>query len=394
MGERAGEGGGWADEAAAFERLRDEHRQWQRELPEVVAHGPGWSPLPPPWAASLREAWVAGDASGRIGQLRRSLPGLYPLALALHALGGPMREASQRLLDQVVAGRKPAALVREGLEAFAPRAVAWGLWPGTAASYVEAQLPRVRRMAYRVSPHLALAPIRAPHAVDDVPSRFWPAGNARWFAVMEALPALMQPGGPEADTLRVGFARWASRWSSWLPGPMVRPRATLPDAWRLVLAERWHLPRATPLLDVLAVAAGDRDGARLRPPRRVLPGAVDRAILPALEAPASRVEAILTARRLAEEGAALGHCAHALWAKVADGALSVYALEAGGARATLALERDGDGAVVVHDFAGPANAPPDAALVALARAWLCGHGVELDRVWCRRPLPARARGRS
>jgi hypothetical protein len=370
--------------ALARERLWDDYRGVHRATPYAVRPmGDDWLPPVSAWDRERAEAWLAADGTGRLAELRHTVPGVFQVALALDELGFSMRVVSRELREGVVRGRRLGPLVRGALSAYAAWAAEAGALPGAPGAYVEAMVPLVRRMGTRVPPCLALAPLVTPYVLEDVPLWWSPRQNARWFVVMHAVRWMTAVGGPAADGLRAAFSRWVSAHAA-EPVSCTFPYATpFPDLWHHVLATGWRVPRSCELHEAME-AAHDAQWDRLgRRAAYAGPERVDGALLPGgAVAGLGAVTPLLSSEALQDESRSMRHCVQLFWRDVAEGRKSVYHLAHEGAHATLALVRgEAPGALAVFDFAGPHNAPPAAGLVDLARAWLAAHGLDLDRLW-------------
>ena len=177
---------------------------------------------------------LVDDRSGRLAQLAECTPGLLTLVLAAPpAIAEPMRAA-------VLAGQPTAALLDRAVQLWAQHA---------AESQPVRSLQRWRQLCALQRQRLASAGpavrwelLQSPPAGDfdaaDIPLET--PDNARWFALVDALPRAADASAATARTATWrGFTRFVARHHDFFAS------AALPEQWRPLLARLWDFVRAT-----------------------------------------------------------------------------------------------------------------------------------------------------
>jgi|GEM_PF-1766302 len=340
---------------------------------------------------------IVQDGSGRIAQLATTCPGALGFALALMSRNGAA--IGERLLSDVIAGRRLNPLLDEAIEAWAA-----GIVEQAAADMVGgANNPVRRRIAQantaesariraaqrllirRAGPaiygaHLWLPPPIA-FAPEDIPRAT--RANAAWFRVTKAHSTTLVADGEPDAALRFAIARFASchapaiwslrRHSVSVRGEIIELRdylaasrrfpSTRTDPQALIRASRyWHA-------EIDRVAGVDSEGGELDP--AILDEPFPEPPLPAWSRPGAEVRHIATARELIAEGRGMMHCVASRLREIIAGRCAIYHAEVRGRSLTVEILRR-DYGLVLGDFKGIANREPTKTERDALIPWLVG----------------------
>ncbi|MSP17539.1 MAG: hypothetical protein EXR73_13190, partial [Myxococcales bacterium] len=178
--------------------------------------------------------YLVRDPTGRLAQLAATAPGALIFALALVERGGRCARAGERMLGDVVAGRRLRQLLDEAITSWADAASDRivraegessrfnGVWqrlldlsPPRRASALAAQRLLVLRAGPQVPTTLLFLPPPVWFAPEDIPTAV--RANARWYRVMKGSWVTLRDGDAR-DPARPAIVRFASRHAAALAG--------------------------------------------------------------------------------------------------------------------------------------------------------------------------------
>lgn len=179
-------------------------------------------------------ATLVDDRSGQLAQLAECAPGLLTLALAAApAIAEPLRAAA-------LAGQPTTTLLDRAVQLWAQHTAE--LRPGRSPQQWQrlCALQRLRLASAGPAVRWELLQQVPDGDFDPADIPLESADNARWFALVDALP---RAAGSSAATARSaawrGFTRFVARHHDFFAG------AALPGQWRPLLAQLWDFVRAT-----------------------------------------------------------------------------------------------------------------------------------------------------
>jgi hypothetical protein len=344
---------------------------------------------------------LVGDPSGRLEQLAAVCPGALFFAFALeHSGHSAEKDASARLLADVIAGRRLDRALGDAIEVWAAEAADRAIgapehidpvWDRVyRASGAERQrlLARQQLLIRRAGPMVATTNLFLPPPIsfvaEDIPLKV--RDNARWFSMVKCSRLLLaEPVEGERQRCEC-LAAFVSKNAVALrrgggmtrPGTLVgalRDYAVATNRWPVRATGGWYLDDAARWHEQIAVIRGVAELQELVAgppidPQSPLPGPP---IGEWRDDAGSLIAPVTSVGGLIEEGNLMHHCVASKYPEVARGSSAIYHASIEGKPLTVEIKPlPAYGGWGIEEAKGIANREPSAAQWTVLRRWEAG----------------------